>query len=123
METRARQKIYLLEFDENQIVGCKLPSNGQVLKVLFYNIRKVKLDLRSSAYLVVKEAEFLWNKARSPVRVTKLEILYQDWKNLQKTCKRRTPLQTRREELFVENLDNLFDIAHGECIRFNKNPG
>lgn len=89
MDTRSSGKIYLLEYDESQIVGSKLPSNGQVLKVLFYNMRKVKLDLRSSAYLVIKEAEIIWNKARIPVRqidrsVQKVEALYQQWKNLQK---------------------------------------
>lgn len=121
MDTRASGKIYLLEYDESQIVGSKLPSNGQVLKVLFYNMRKVKLDLRSSAYLVIKEAEIIWNKARIPVRqidrsVQKVEALYQQWKNLQKTCKRSTPLQKRREDEFIKNMNNLFDIAHGNAL-------
>lgn len=45
MDTRNCDKIFLIDHAESQIVGAKLPSNGQVLKVLFYNLRKVKLDL------------------------------------------------------------------------------
>ena len=45
METR-NQKLFLIDHDEIPITGAKLPSNGQVL---FYNMRKVKLLLRSSA--------------------------------------------------------------------------
>ena len=39
------------------MIGAKLPSNGQVLRVLFYNIRQVKLVLRSSDNLVIKEVK------------------------------------------------------------------
>lgn len=49
METRRSVKLFLLEHDENQIIGAKLPSNGQVLRVLFYNLRKVKLNLRNKS--------------------------------------------------------------------------
>lgn len=93
MATRSTDKIFLLGHDESQIIGAKLPSNGQVLKVLFYNMRKVKLDLRSSAILTIKEAEVLWEKARIPTKkgqrnIEKLESLYYEWKTIQKTCKR-----------------------------------
>lgn len=47
-ELRDQTKIYLIGDDSNQIIGSKLPSNMQVLKVLFYNLRKVKLQVRQS---------------------------------------------------------------------------
>ena len=37
------QKLLLIDHDESQITGSKLPSNGQLLRVLFYNMPKVKL--------------------------------------------------------------------------------
>jgi len=51
-----------------------------VLKVLFYNLRKVKLCLRQCASLVVKEVLVFWEKARIPVKdvqrcIDKLEKL------------------------------------------------
>jgi len=54
-ELRDKTKIYLIGDDLNQIIGSKLPSNMQVLKVLFYNLRKVKLNLRQCCSLVLKE--------------------------------------------------------------------
>ena len=121
MQTRGVEKLFLLNHDENQIIGAKLPSNGQVLRVLFYNLRKVKLNLRSSARLVIKEVQVLWEKARIPTRkldrsIEKVESLYQNWKTLQKTCKRRTPLQEKREHDFLKALDDLFDIAHAHAL-------
>lgn len=121
MATRQKEKLYLLEHDESQIIGAKLPSNGQVLRVLFYNLRKVKLNLRSSAHLVVKEVEVLWEKARIPTKkfqrsIEKVELLYQEWKTLQKTCKRRNQLQEKKEQDFINKLDDLFDIAHANAL-------
>lgn len=121
METRNRDAIYLINHDDSQIVGAKLPSNRQVLKVLFYNLRKVKLNLRSSAHLVVKEVEVFWEKARIPTRkfqhcVEKLEALYNEWKVLQKSSKRRSEVQEQKENIFVEKLDDIFDIAHASAL-------
>ncbi|XP_076298485.1 uncharacterized protein LOC143217788 [Lasioglossum baleicum] len=117
MESRNHGKLFLLEHDESQIVGAKLPSIGQVLRVLFYNLRKVKLNLRSSSYLVVKEVEVLWEKAKIPFRqshhsIEKLESLYQKWRLLQKNSTRRSQLQDNKKQQFLDQLDDLFDIAH-----------
>jgi len=67
-ELRDQTKIYLIGDDANQIIGSKLPSNMQVLKVLFYNLRKVKLNVRKSCSLVLKETIVFWEKARIPTR-------------------------------------------------------
>lgn len=116
MTTNLRKKLYLIDHDESQIIGAKLPSNGQVLRVLFYNLHKVKLNLRSSANLVVKEVEIMWNKARIPIKGTdksiiKVESLYSEWKKLLKSSKRQSTLQEKREKEFIGKLDDLFDIA------------
>ena len=58
METRS-QTLFLIDLDESQITDAKLPSKGQVLRVLFYNMRKVNLVLRPSANLVIKEVDVL----------------------------------------------------------------
>lgn len=111
-----RQNIYLLGDFDTQIYGNKLPSKGQVLRVLFYNIRVVKLSTRESAKLVVREVKVFWDKARLPIQkenrcIDKLLSLHQEWTELQKHKTRPTNL--RREEDFSSQLQNLFDIAHG----------
>jgi len=39
-----------------------------MLSVLFFNMRKVNLNLRDSAKLVIREVIIFWEKARIPVR-------------------------------------------------------
>lgn len=80
-ELRDQTKIYLIGEDLNQIIGSKLLSNSQALKILFYNLKKVKLNIRQSASLVIKETIVFWEKARIPTRdiarcIDKLECLY-----------------------------------------------
>ncbi|CAG9783921.1 unnamed protein product [Diatraea saccharalis] len=76
-----KQNIFLVGLPSNQINGAKLPSNRQVLSVLFYNIREVKLTVSESANLVIRECTIFWEKARIPTKafpncVKKLVDLY-----------------------------------------------
>ena len=54
--------IYLVHQVTHQISIQKLPSNQQILSVLFYNIRKVKLALTESTNLVARECLIFWKK-------------------------------------------------------------
>ncbi|XP_050523024.1 uncharacterized protein LOC126895328 [Daktulosphaira vitifoliae] len=121
MNTRSRDKIYLINYNENQIVGSKLPSNIEVLRVIFYNMRKVKLNLRTSAHLVIKEVEVFWEKARIPVRkfqrcIDKLESLYLEWRNLNKSSKRTSLIHENKEKDFIGKFNELFDISHANAM-------
>ncbi|XP_076279088.1 uncharacterized protein LOC143208527 isoform X1 [Lasioglossum baleicum] len=121
METRSSDQLFLLNHFESQIVGAKLPSNGQLLRVLFYNMRKVNLNLRESAALVMKEVEIFWEKARIPIKKTsdsinKVEKLYNKWRTLNKTVNRQNDLQRKREQEFIDSLEDLFDIAHANAL-------
>lgn len=44
-----RDKIYSVDHYTNSITRSKLPSNIQVLRTLFFNLRIVKLNVRDSA--------------------------------------------------------------------------
>lgn len=116
-----RENIYLIGNYSQQIVGSKLPSNKEVLSVLFYNLRRVKLNLRNSARLVIQEVIIFWEKARIPVRdvkhcIDKLEAMYGEWRTLQKHSGRKTDSHKRKEEAFVSRFDDLFDIAHANAL-------
>lgn len=89
METRSNDKLFLLDFYGQQIIGAKLPSIGQVLQILFYNIRKVNLNLRENVTLFIKEIFGTIHKSRIPVKkrtdaIKKLESIYQKWRNGEK---------------------------------------
>lgn len=58
-----RDNIYLVDHLTNEIDGSKLPSDMQVLRTLFFNLRVVKLNIRDSAKLVIKEVFIFWEKA------------------------------------------------------------
>ena len=51
----AKKTIYLVGAANHQIMGAKLPSNRQILAVLSFNIREVKLTVSESANLVIRE--------------------------------------------------------------------
>lgn len=113
---RSEDNIFLIKNSTHQIVGAKLPSNRQVLQVFFYNKKTIGFDVNQSSALVVDEIVVFWQKARIPTSakwycITKVTKLYEKWKNLQKSATRRSELQEKRENEFVEMLDDLFDIA------------
>lgn len=123
---RGHNNIYLIGSVQNQIIGSKLHSNRQVITVLFYNLREVKLNLRESAKLVIKETVIFWEKARIHTReqhhcISKLEALYQQWRDLQKLSKRTSEKQKNRVSEFVDKLDDLFDISHANALNMIQN--
>lgn len=62
----SKKEIFLVGDAKHQITGSKLPFNGQVLAVLFYNIRNVNLSVNESANLTIRECIIYWEKARIP---------------------------------------------------------
>lgn len=60
--------IFLIGGTHYQISGNKLPSNLQILKILFHNIRTLKFSLRDSETLVYNELIIFWQKAKIPTK-------------------------------------------------------
>ncbi|GBN91210.1 hypothetical protein AVEN_52975-1 [Araneus ventricosus] len=119
------RNIYLIGSERHQITGCKLPSNRQVLSVLFYNLHEVNLSIRESANLVVRECLIFWERARIPTRATphcveKIMKMYNYWRNLQNSACLRSETQEENERNFISDLNNLFDIAHANALEIIK---
>lgn len=120
-----KKSIFLIGDVKHQITGSKLPSNEQVLSVLFYNIRNVNLSVNESANLTIRECIIYWEKARIPTKSLpncnkKLVDLYKVWKNLQKNANKTQEVFELRRQEFVKNLNNLFDIAHADAMQLIK---
>lgn len=119
---RSGSEIYIIGYEEFQILGCKLPSIRQALQVFFYNHRTVKLNIRQSAKLIVQEAAIFWDKAKIfPIRkeqhcIEKIEKYFSEWMALSKNKFRKSDSQKIREKEFEDKLDNLFDIAHADAL-------
>lgn len=123
MSLRQQDRIFLIGHMSHQITGSKLPSNCQVLRSLFYNIRQVKLMTREAARLTAQEVVLFWEKAKIPTRhfkdcVAKIEKLYEEWRNLQKSASRsNSKAQNKKIDTFKSTLDDLFDIAHQDALK------
>ena len=120
-------EIFLVGHYAPQIIGSKLPSNRDVLRVLFFNLREVKLSVAESAKLVLKEVLLYWEQARIPTRdvshcVKKVQKPYKDLRRYKKTPETRGLSATQKEKKtdFINSLDNLFDIAHADALTLIK---
>ncbi|KAF0689861.1 Uncharacterized protein FWK35_00039129 [Aphis craccivora] len=71
-ELRDQTKIYLIGDVLNQIIGSKLPSNMQVFKVLFYNCRKLKLNVRQLHFSFKRNNYILGKSANTNKRFSTL---------------------------------------------------
>lgn len=104
--------VFLGEITDS-IGGNKLPTNKQVLKLLFHYTRETKKTLAESFRLVINEVLKFWSRAGIPVQynarcVEKLEKLYNKYRNAQKSS------NPEFEQEFSDYLDKLFDIEHGD---------
>lgn len=109
-----RENIFLIGDVDSQIIGNKLPSKKQILKVLFFNMRRLNYSLRESALLVVKEVFIFWEKAGIPVQTLqkcteKVEKMYNNWRSIQKRAGQKS--NETKEMEFKRSIEMLFDIA------------
>lgn len=127
---RKDDAVFLVGNYSPQIITKKLPSKRDVLKVLFFNLREVKLDLQDGARLTIRETRLFWEKGRIPTQsekncIPKLKKLYEEWRGLQKcagmTREDKSANQLQKEDKFVEELDDLFDIAAADALTSMKN--
>lgn len=114
-------KIGLIGRTSHIITGAKLPSNRQVLRVLFYNMRFVKLTASESAKLAVNAVFIYWQQARIPTQyenkcIEKLLRLYEQWRKILKRVSGRSGAIINKQKKFVADLDDLFDIAHADAL-------
>lgn len=120
------QNIDIIGRTSHQITGAKLPSNRQVLQVMFYNMRFVdrgrQKDAKRSARLAIEAAKIFWHQARIPIQedhrcLERLMKLYNDWKNIRKTAPdKRSDAKIKAAEEYIGRLDDLFDIASPNAL-------
>lgn len=125
---RSNTQINLIGFEQFQILGTKLPTNKDVLQVFFYNMRTLKMKLRESSTLAVREAIIFWNKAGIPIKeehrcIEKLEKMYNEWRGVCKNSNRQSDKQTKLEEEFIKKINQLFDIAHSNAMKTMSKDG
>jgi len=94
----------------------QLPTNGQVLRCLFYDLKTTKLSLSSSYSNVADEVLLLYHAANIPT-TQKPNVVTQ--------LKKAGIRQDRQKELeaeFIQLMATLFDIAHAESEKLIRIP-
>ena len=119
--TRSSTEQWLIGHPIPCIVGCKLPSTGQVLQRFVYHHKIDKKPVRESARCVVDEILPFWEKARIPTQfpvniVDNLVSLYQKtYQSLLKNKSRSDKKTLEARQDFQQKLNCLFDIAHEDA--------
>lgn len=120
---RSKTEINLVGQPCANILGTKLPSKKQVLKMFFYGTRIRGLKNEDSADLVTDTVMIFWRQAFIPTKYKhdvkkKVLSLHGEWEVLQKsTHRKKSQTQQKKEKDFVEDLDNLFDIQHEDALQ------
>lgn len=84
-------------------------------------MRMVKLNMQQSTSLVIDECLIFWQKARIPTRyrcdcVKQLQNLYKEIRCLDKSKHKNSENCRKKEDIFNESLDDLFDISHADAL-------
>lgn len=124
---RSRSELFLIGQPCSNIMGTKLPSRRQVLKMYFYGTGNRKMNANDSSYLVTDTVMVFWRQAFIPTRhrgdvKKKVQSLVAEWIALQRNTLRGGEAQKRKEADFVNKLDDLFDIAHANALEMVVNP-
>lgn len=122
VSSRHSNDIFLIGFRELEPITNlnQLPTLRQVLR-RFHEYLKHEKNVRRSVHLVLDELVEVWARAAIPTKhqkhcVDKLELIHKKWLLLNKNKSRSSQSQTDRENLFITELDKLFDIAHIDAI-------
>lgn len=119
--TRSKDVIYLLGHMKATLVGAKLPSVGDVMRLYLHKVMSSAKTKHAAASQTIHEVEPFWQKARIPIRprhhaIEQLEQLISRWERLKKNKGRRTKTQISNEESFTDTFSDLFDIAHQDAL-------
>ena len=120
-KTRAASAIWLIGGTEDEFKTSKLPSRGDVLKVLFHHHDRMQLSLRHSIAKTSAQLLLIWEKARVPTKapnhvIEHIRKLHSEWQNLKKHINRVSQTNQTNQQLFVDSMNELFDVAHRDAM-------
>lgn len=123
--TRSANSIWLVGGTENFFKTSKLPSRGEVLKVLFHHHVDDGMNLKDSVDKTMSMLLPIWAMARIPTKapnhvVEHIRKLHAEWQGLKKRINRKSASNMQSQEIFQDSLNELFDIAHRDALSLIK---
>ena len=121
----SRAKIWLIGKTMDKFNESKLPSRGEVLKVLFEFHSKRGLNLMESVNRTVEMILLIWDRAKIPTKSKthtreKVRKLHNEWQILRKGINRNNQCEEQKRKDFQESMNDLFDIAHQNALSMIK---
>lgn len=123
--TRAACSVWLVGGTEKSFKTSKLPSRGDVLKVLFNYHNREHMSLKDSIEKTTSLLMPIWEMARIPTKaayhvVEHIRKLHTEWQLLKKCINRQSATNLTNQQTFQDSLDDLFDIAHRDALSLIK---
>src|SRR5215469_4383845 len=125
IKTRSKTEVWLIGEPIDKIKTTKLPSNGDILRGIFF-LTRTRKNLKESCNIVYSEIYQIWDKSKIPTRekqhvIAKMQKKYEEFRTLQKTKSRRDQTQLAKEMSLKDSLNDLFDIAHANALQMIHN--
>lgn len=116
------ESFYLVGGTIHEILGSKLPSRRQVIQLMLHHLG-MKNNSLESAKQTANAVESFWKRGgitamENHSLVSKIQKFFSEYKALKKASKNRLQMNTNlfktREKAFIDDLDELFDIASSD---------
>lgn len=113
---RSNTSLFLIGHPSSNIMGTKLPSRKQVLRMYFYGTGQRKISSDKSASLVTDTVMIFWRQAFIPTKhrpdvKKKVQSLVAEWQALKKNSLRGGVTQKKRK-LTLSRYWMIFLISH-----------
>lgn len=124
LEKNLRKPMFLLENLTDDINSNKLPTNKQVLRLLFYHTKNMKTTVYDGCKITIEKVKKFWIFAGiftldDKQCIKKLQKLHDEYRNVHKNA--GVSSNQQKEQEFSIKLESLFDIAHGRVFEMVSN--
>ena len=122
--TRETNYVKFIGYPLESITGAQLPCARKVLQNLFFYHKVQKLTLSESLSYTYNNVITFWEMVGIPTTykchvITKIKTLFNNYKSLIKSWKRKNNKERLKQQNFSSKLDSLFDISHAD-LAINK---
>ena len=126
LRTRSKTNLWFISIMSENILGAGLPTNEAVLKYFFFLHKDKGFTIKDSAKHTVQEVLSFWGKAKIPTQRKdscqgKLITFFNSYQKLQKSRYKTQTSYQKKEELFVDKLGELFDVAAQNALSLMSN--
>ena len=126
LRTRSKTNLWLISPTSENILGAGLPTNEAVLKYFFFLHKDKGFTIKDSAKHTVQEVLSFWGRAKIPTQRKdscqgNLIAFFNSYQKLQKSRYKTQTSYQKKEELFVDKLGELFDVAAQNALSLMSN--